>query len=150
MRPGRPVLAQAAGIALHATTRTAVIAALGLSQQPFGIDREAIDRQIRDLALAHAAGRLGDDAYLSRLNALRDARDAVAERTADRVPAQRAVERLRTLGESLKEADVPEEKSDLLHAIYERIVVAGPNIVRVDLTSAAYAHGWRWRCPRRL
>ena len=29
----------------------------------------------------------------------------------------------------------------LLHAIYERIVVAGPEIVRVRLKSAAYAHG---------
>jgi hypothetical protein len=29
----------------------------------------------------------------------------------------------------------------LLHAIYEWIVVAGPEIVRVRLKSAAYAHG---------
>ncbi len=36
---------------------------------------------------------------------------------------------------------MPAEKADLLHAIYERIVVAGPEIVRVRLTSAAYAHG---------
>jgi hypothetical protein len=34
-------------------------------------------------------------------------------------------------------ADVPKEKADLTHAIYERIVVAGPEIVRVRLTSAA-------------
>ncbi len=61
-----------------------------------------------------------------RLKALHEARDAVTERTAQGVPGQRAVEWLRTLGESLKEADVPEEKADLLHAIYERIVDAGP------------------------
>lgn len=36
-----------------------------------------------------------------------------------------------------QEAHVPEEKADLLHAIYERIVVAGPEIVRARLTSAA-------------
>jgi len=47
----------------------------------------------------------------------REARDAVTERTAQGVPGQRAVEWLRTLGESLKDADVPEEKADLLHAI---------------------------------
>jgi Asp-tRNA(Asn)/Glu-tRNA(Gln) amidotransferase A subunit family amidase len=67
------------------------------------------------------------------------------ERTVRGVPGQRAVEWLRTLGESLKEADVPEEKADLGHAIYGRIVVAGPEIVRVRLTSAAYATDWRWR-----
>ncbi len=36
---------------------------------------------------------------------------------------------------------MPAEKANLLHAIYERIVVAGPEIIRVRLTSAAYAHG---------
>jgi hypothetical protein len=33
---------------------------------------------------------------------------------------------LRVVGQSLNEADVPEEKADLLHAIHDRIVVAGP------------------------
>jgi hypothetical protein len=36
--------------------------------------------------------------------------------------------------------DVPKEKADLMHAIYERITVAGPEIVGVRLTAAAYAH----------
>ena len=33
------------------------------------------------------------------------------------------------------------EKAKLLHAIYERIKVAGPEIVGVRLTAAADAHG---------
>jgi hypothetical protein len=33
------------------------------------------------------------------------------------------------------------EKTDLMHAIYERITVAGPEIVGVRLTAAAHAHG---------
>jgi hypothetical protein len=41
------------------------------------------------------------------------------------VPSQRPGEWLRTIGESLREVDVPKEKADLLHAIYERITVAG-------------------------
>lgn len=86
------------------------------------------------MAEAHAAGGLGDEAYLRRLKALRDARDAVTEPTTQGVPGQRAVEWLRALGESLKEADVPEEKADLLHAINERIVVAGPEIVGVRVS----------------
>jgi hypothetical protein len=38
-------------------------------------------------------------------------------------------------------ADVPEAKADVLHAIYERIVVTGRTIVSIRLTLAAYAHG---------
>jgi len=34
---------------------------------------------------------------------------------------KRAVEWLRALGESFQTADVPKEKADLMHAIYERI-----------------------------
>ena len=45
---------------------------------------------------------------------------------------------------------MPEEKADLLHAIYERIVVAGPEIVRVRLTSAAYAHGLALALPEKV
>ncbi len=45
---------------------------------------------------------------------------------------------------------MPGEKADLLHAIYERIVVAGPEIVRVRLTSAAYAHGLALALPQKV
>ncbi len=45
---------------------------------------------------------------------------------------------------------MPAEKADLLHAIYERIVVAGPEIVRVRLTSAAYGHGLALALPEKV
>jgi hypothetical protein len=77
-----PVLAQVAGIALDDVTMASVVAALGSTQQPVAIDRARIDRQIRELALEHAGGLLGDDTYLMRLKALRDQRDAIVERTA--------------------------------------------------------------------
>ena len=54
------------------------------------------------------------------------------------------------LGESVQAADVSKEKADLMHAIYDRIIVAGPEIVGVRLTPAAYRTDWRWRCPKRL
>ncbi|MCJ7709506.1 MAG: hypothetical protein MUQ32_01620, partial [Chloroflexi bacterium] len=82
-----------------------------------------------DPRVAGAAGGLGDDTYLARLKALREQRDAVVERTAPGLPGQRAVEWLRALGESVQSADVPKEKADLMHAIYDRITVAGPEIV---------------------
>jgi hypothetical protein len=114
------------------------------------IDRARIDRQIRELALEHAAGGLGDDTYLTRLKALREQRDAIVERTAPGLPGHRAVEWLRALSESVQLADVPKEKADLMHAIYERITVAGPEIVGVRLTAAAYAHGLALALPEKV
>jgi hypothetical protein len=91
----------------------------------------------RELALDHAAGRPDDHAYLGRLKDLRVARDAVGRQTAGGIPAQRAIEWLRALGQSVSRADAPEEKADLVHAIYDRIVVAGSTIESVRLTPAA-------------
>jgi hypothetical protein len=143
-------LAQVAGIAVDDVTMASVVAALGSNEQPVAIDRARIDRQIRELALEHAGGLLGDDAYLTRLKALREQRDAITERTATGLPGQRAVEWLRALGASVRIADVPKEKADLMHAIYERITVAGPEIVGVRLTAAAYAHGLALALPEKV
>jgi len=56
----------------------------------------------------------------------------------------------RARGESVRMADVPKEKADLMHAIYERITVAGPEIVGVRLTQAAYAHGLALALPEKV
>jgi len=37
-----------------------------------------------------------------------------------------------------------------MHAIYERIVIAGPEIVGVRLTPAAYAHGLALALPEKV
>ena len=58
-----------------------------------------------------------------------------------RVSADRAVEWLRALAETWQRADAPEAKAELLHAIYERIVVAGHDFVSARLTPSAYEHG---------
>lgn len=121
-----PVLAQVAAITLDEDTIAAVVAALGSSRQPVAIDKARIDRQMRELALEHAAGSLGDEAYLARLKVLRQQRDAIVERTTVGLPAERAVEWLHALGESLQAPEKSKEKADVLHAIYDRITVAGP------------------------
>jgi len=76
--------------------------------------------------------------------------DAVVERTAAGLPAERALEWLRALGESLQAPHASKEKADLMHAIYERITVAGPEIVGVRLTGAAYAHGLALALPEKV
>jgi redox-sensitive bicupin YhaK (pirin superfamily) len=65
----------------------------------------------------------------------------------DGVPAHRAVEWLRVLGETWVSADIPEARADLLHAIYERITVVGRSVVSVRLTQAAYKHGLALALP---
>ena len=66
------------------------------------------------------------------------------------VPADRAVEWLRALAETWQQAEVPEARSELLHAMYERIVVAGREFVSARLTPAAYAHGLALALPQQV
>jgi len=145
-----PVLAQVGSIALDEDTMASVVAALGSSRQPVAIDRARIDRQMRELALEHAAGSLGDDAYLARLKV-----HAAAAGRGHRADGCRATGRAcaRVAARPRRVAPAPEkskEKADLMHAIYDRITVTGPEIVGVRLTQAAYAHGLALALPKRL
>ena len=121
-----------------------------LGHSPFARVDLRIDRRIRELALEHAAGTLGDDTYLARLKALRQARDAIAKGSETGVPAQRAIEWLHALAESIQQADVPKERAELMHAIHDRITVAGPEIVGVRLTPSAHAHGFALALPEKV
>jgi hypothetical protein len=56
----------------------------------------------------------------------------------------------RALSATWTEADVPEAKADLLHAVHDRITVAVPEIVGVRLTQAAYAHGLALALPEKV
>ena len=64
------------------------------------------------------------------------------------LPAKRAVQWLRVLADTWVSADVPEARADLLHAIYERIVVVGRSIVAARLTPAAHANGLALALPQ--
>jgi hypothetical protein len=136
-----PVMAQVSGIRLDEEVLSAVVATLASAGRTVAIDRARLDRQKRELALGHAAGDLSDEAYLGRMNELRS-QTAGLERAADReLGASRAVEWLRSFAEAWQDADVPEAKAELIHAIYDRVVVAGRRFVEVRLTPAAYKHG---------
>jgi hypothetical protein len=54
------------------------------------------------------------------------------------------------LSATRRAAEAPAEKADLLHAIYDRIVVAGRRIVSVRLTPSAYAHGFALALPAKV
>ena len=143
-----PVLAQVAGLTLDDGVIARVVAALGSPDRPVGLDRARVERQMRDLALDHVAERIDDLAYLERLGQLR-----ADLATLDAIPrgdllAQRAVQWLRVLAETWVNADVPEARADLLHAIYDRIVVAGRSILAARLTPAAYKNGLALALPQ--
>ncbi len=66
------------------------------------------------------------------------------------VSAERAVAWLRELRTAMQYSDASQEKADLLHAIYERVIVAGPEIRSVRLTAAAQAHGLALALPEKV
>ncbi len=145
-----PILAQMAGLELDDETIAAVVAALGPAPRPITLDRARIERQMRDLALDHAAGRLEDAVYLDRLRALRETKESLAVNASGAISAEVALAWLETLSATWSEADVPEAKAEVLHAIYERIVVTGRTIVSIRLTPSAYAHGLAVALPDKV
>ncbi len=145
-----PVFAQLTGIELDAATLAQVVAALDSGPRPVAIDRARIERQMRELALDHVRGVMDDVAYLERLGQLRSSLAAFDDAPHEGVRASRAVEWLRALAQTWTSADVPTAKAELLHAIYERIVVAGRRIVSVRLTPAAYDHGLALALPEKV
>ena len=135
---------------LDDATISAVVASLGSGPRPVTLDRARIERQIRELALEHAAGRLEDAVYLRRLHELRDAKENLERTSADGISPERAVAWLRALAATWRGADVPEATAHLLHAIYDRIVVTGRSVVSVRLTASAYAHGLALALPDKV
>jgi hypothetical protein len=71
-------------------------------------DRARTDRQIRELALEHTAGRLEGAVYLERLRELREAKDSVEGTSGERVAAERALEWLRALSATWTGAGAPQ------------------------------------------
>jgi DNA invertase Pin-like site-specific DNA recombinase len=141
-----PLMAQIGSISLDAFTMSQVVAATSVGR-PVTLDRARVDRQLRELAQSNAADEISDEAYLERKRQLRGELAGLDQQLGVGMPAQRAVEWLRAFAESWREADVPQAKADLLHAIYERIVVAGREFVSARLTPAAYQHGLALALP---
>ena len=99
-----PILAQLEAIELDDATISAVVASLGTGPRPVALDQARIDRQIRELALEHAAGRLEDAAYLERLHELRDAKENLERTSTDGISPERAVAWLEALSATWRAA----------------------------------------------
>jgi hypothetical protein len=129
----------------------AVVASLGSGPRPVARDRARIERQIRELALEHSAGRLEDAIYLERLHELRDAKENLDRTSADDATSpERAVAWLRALSAAWKAAEVPAEKADLLHAIYIGSSSQGGGSCPSGSPHRHTPTDSRSRCPKRL
>ena len=143
----QPILAQVAALTIDDGLAVKVVAALGSTARPVTLDRGRIQRQMQDLARDHLAERLDDTTYLGRLAQLRAELAALETRQRAAMPAKRALEWLRAISDTWAVPDVSEAKAELLHALYERIVVRGREIVSAHLTPAAYANGMALALP---
>jgi DNA invertase Pin-like site-specific DNA recombinase len=143
------VAAQVAGVRHDAATIARVVAILREpTVRPDTTSRVRVERQMRDLALDVAAGRIDDATYLARIAVLRASAsqiDGSGSSTAS-VSADRAVGYLTSLPFLWRQM-TREERAELLAAIYDRIVVTGSGFVRARLTPDAYAHGLALALP---
>ena len=86
------------------------------SRRPVAIERARVERQLREVALQHAARAISDEAYLARVAELRSLADRLDAADGTGVAPDRAVAWLRVIGQTMERADLPAERSDLVHA----------------------------------
>lgn len=133
-RAGAPI----AGVKLDDVTIERVVRVLNSDvPAPLTLISARLDKQKRDLALAHAAGELDDATYLARMAGLRQA--VQSPRAAPAVDAAAAVAFLRNLP-ALLSAATDESLRELMYSIYERIEVTRDGFGRVHLTPHAYRY----------
>ena len=115
------------------------------------VSRARVERMKRDLALDHAAGQLDDATYLARMATLRTELATAEDRepTQPVASADKVIAKLRALPETWAMA-TPDGRAELLNAIYERIVVRGPELISARLTPDAYAMGLALALPEHV
>ncbi len=84
-------------------------AVLSAGERPVTMDRARLECQMREIALEHAAARLDDEEYLTRMAHLRGELEVVGAKLARDLPARRAAEWLDALAETWQKADLVEE-----------------------------------------
>ena len=135
----------------EATIARAIAVASEPAVRPDTTTRARIERQMRDLALDVAAGRIDDATYLSRVAVLRASASQIdvgggspADVTPDRIRHY-----LTTLPDLWRWAD-DAHRAELIAGVYERITVSGGDFVRARLTPDAYSHGLALALPEHV
>lgn len=131
----RAIAAQLTGMRLDDATAASLVAMLATPAAP---PPRRTDQRRRDLALAHADGRLTDEEYLERRRAL-DA-EASLPVASSRIDADEVVAWVRALPE-LWDAATPDMRREMVGLVYDRIVIEGDRFVEVVPTAYARARG---------
>ena len=150
--PVQGSVGQVTGIRVDESTVERIVRVLSTPEtRPIDVNRARLERMKRELALDHAAGRLADRTYLAQIAVLRDEATRIdsGERPATGIAPDKVVAKLRALPETWAKA-TPEGRAELLHSIYERIVVRGPEFVGARLTPEAYSLGLAIALPERV
>jgi DNA invertase Pin-like site-specific DNA recombinase len=132
------IAGQMSGLRFDGSIRAKLVRALESAAPKTPQETEfQISRQMRELALEHAASRVTDDVYLLEMARLRELRRTSGVRIgASAVTAEYATAYVDGLAAAWGKA-TPEERRRLVQATYERITVAGPRVLSVKLTPMA-------------
>jgi hypothetical protein len=146
------IIGQVTGIRVDESTVERIVRALSTPEtRPIDVNRARLERMKRELALDHAAGRLDDKTYLAQVAVLREEATRIdsGERPGTGIAPDKVVAKLRSLPETWAKA-TPAGRAELLHSIYERIVVRGPEFVGARLTPEAYSLVLALALPERV
>jgi hypothetical protein len=146
------IIGQVIGIRVDESTVERIVRVLSAPEtRPIDVNRARLERMKRELALDHAAGRLDDKTYLAQIAVLRDEATRIdsGERPATGIAPEKVVAKLRALPRTWAQA-TPAGRAELLHSIYERIIVRGPEFVGARLTPEAYSLGLAIALPERV
>jgi hypothetical protein len=140
------IAAQLTGITIDDADVAALVRLLSTPAAPVR-GRVSVDRRRRDLALAHADGRLTDEEYLEARRQLERETEAPAVHGA--IDAAAVVRWVRDLPRLWEYAD-PDQRRELVNLVYDRIVVEGTRFVEAIPTPYAMARGLPALLPERV
>lgn len=140
------IAAQLTGITIDDADVAALVRLLSTPAAPVR-GRVSVDRRRRDLALAHADGRLTDEEYLEARRQLE--RETEAPVVHEAIDAAAVVRWVRDLPRLWEYAD-PDQRRELVNLVYDRIVVEGTRFVEAIPTPYAMARGLPALLPERV
>ncbi len=138
------------GVKFDTAMKAKLTRALLAGQAPVAdVADRRIERTKRELALEHAADRIGDEIYLEQMARLRA--ESTSRSTAQPAPINpvEAVAFIEGIAETWRLA-TPEERARLVQATYERVTVRGPDVVQVKLTPMTERTGLPALLPENL
>ena len=115
------------------------------------LDGRRIDREMDEVLIQVRKGTLDHLDAVARLDTLQKAKDAATERpVASHGPSPDEAEAMLRNFEGTWAKAGEKERSDLIHALVQRIDVRRTDIVGVTLTSSAYEHGFALALPAKV